>query len=497
VQDTGEGIAPEAMAHLFDAFEQADSSTTRRHGGTGLGLALTRHIARLMGGDAGASSTPGQGSTFWFTTRLHDASAALPAPDAPAPLQGRHALLVDDLPESLQALRDQLQLLGLRVTACGSPAQALQAAAQAVAAAAPFDLLVLDWRMGPPDGLALLRRLRAMPALADKPALLVSAHDDDSLRPQAQAAGFGAVLVKPVTTSTLHDTLGRLQRPAGAAARPPEPAGQSEALLRSRHEGRRVLVAEDNPINREVAVELLSAAGLVVDVADDGRQAVDKALAARYDLVLMDMQMPELDGLDATRRLRAAGQVRVPIVAMTANAFGEDRAACLAAGMNDHVAKPVNPEQLYAALLRWLPAPPPSAPGAPAADPPPGTPPPPQPAPPLPLQDRLATIEGLDMQRALRHVGGQMRVLRRVMHSFVHTYQGGAGTLDREQAHSLRGACAAIGAVQLQAAVQDYETALGGTAEATDLQPLADGIARDLAALVARLQAELTQDDGT
>jgi len=391
VRDTGEGIAPEAQAQLFRAFEQADSSMTRRHGGTGLGLALTKHIAQLMHGDVGARSTLGEGSTFWFTARLgvaDDGTATGPEPAGrPAKglpgslpgnlsgiLSGRRALLVDDLPEALQVQSDLLQRLGLRVEAFGDPRAAIEHAAAEAAAGRGYDVVVLDWRMGPPDGAQALDQLRVRLGAALPPSVLVTAHDGDEVQAAARAARFDAVVMKPVTASTMQDTLLRLlgasaawqsphARPAGDAAPGSEAhvPGEAESLLRSRHAGRRVLIVEDNPINQEVASELLRAAGLVVETADDGRQAVQRVLAEPFDLVLMDMQMPVLDGTSATREIRAAGRDALPVIAMTANAFGEDRAACLAAGMNDHVGKPVDPDVLYATLVRWLPAAPAAA----------------------------------------------------------------------------------------------------------------------------------------
>jgi signal transduction histidine kinase/CheY-like chemotaxis protein len=360
VRDTGIGIPPDKLGQLFLEFEQADSSTTRRYGGTGLGLAITRRLAQLMGGEAGVESTPGVGSRFWFTAELKRAQQA-EVPRQYAMMAGQRALLVDDLAEVREVLGGMLRQLGLRTDVASSGEQALAMAAEALDAQQPYEVLVMDWQMPGLDGIATARRLFALAGGADSPnapraSLLVSAHDHDDMRREALEAGLGAVLVKPLSLSALHDALLELLVDSG----PPSDHSPLDSPVRDRlladHHGALVLLAEDNPVNQEVAVELLRSAGLRVDVAETGHQAVAMATRTPYDLVLMDVHMPEMDGLEASRALRAVPSLKhLPILAMTANAYSEDRDACLAAGMNGHVAKPVDPQALFKVLLRWLP----------------------------------------------------------------------------------------------------------------------------------------------
>ena len=504
VRDTGEGISPERQSDLFNAFEQADSSTTRRHGGTGLGLALTRQLALAMDGEAGVISTPGEGSTFWFTAWLaRGAESVDRAP--PMPIRGLRALLVDDLPEALEVIGHGLEVLGLRVDALDSGAAALQRVEAEMASGRPYDVLLIDWRMDGLDGIETLRRLRQLLGDGTPPSILVTADDDPTLRDKARAVKFDAVLVKPITASALHDSLAQVLRMRGASVPAPRLAPtNAELILRQQHAGQRVLLAEDNAVNREVAEDLLRSAGLVVETAEDGARALELALSRRYDLVLMDMQMPVMDGIEATRRLRAQAGDALPVIAMTANAFSEDRAACLAAGMNDHVAKPVDPGRMYDTLLRWLPARDVSG-FAPAPPPAPSAVSPAKPS--TPLLDRLAVIEGLDVTMAMRNVAGQVDILQRALSRFTAIYRAGEPRLIsppspeqqsdwRDACHSVRGAAATIGAAVLAEMAADLESASRAGAGADTLAAQGRELHEALMAFAERLsqEAELAQD---
>ncbi len=354
VSDTGIGISPETQKKLFKAFAQADSSTTRKFGGTGLGLAISRQLVEKMGGEIGVESVIGKGSTFWFTVRLRKSPSLQCTLDNDHRLVNMRALIVDDNAVSGQFIHEQIVGWKMRNGIATTGAEALSRLHRATREGDPYLLAIIDQQMPGMDGMALAREIKADPTISDTRLILLASFGKRVNLEELRASGFTDCCFKPVVQSNL---FGCLTNALGAAPAtlPYSPAEQRQpsSLIPQRQKAR-VLIAEDNPVNQLVALGQLKQLGYTADTASNGRAALDALERTHYDIILMDCQMPEIDGYEATRRIRIrnGGFPQPYIIAMTAHAMTGDSEKCLAAGMNDYVSKPVVLEMLAAALAR-------------------------------------------------------------------------------------------------------------------------------------------------
>jgi signal transduction histidine kinase/CheY-like chemotaxis protein/HPt (histidine-containing phosphotransfer) domain-containing protein len=477
VRDTGLGISREHMDRLFQPFSQADGSITRQFGGTGLGLSISKRLVEMMGGEMAVDSVPGKGSEFSFTIPLKlQADHASDTFEYPTEIRGLHVLVVDDSRMSRMVLCKVLESFTFKVEEANCAADAL-ALLEERDENDPFQLVITDWNMPDTDGIQLALRLRKSPAIGHKPKIIMlTAYGQESIRHRAQEVGIDGYMLKPFNRSILFDTImdtlsGNTERRPRLSAR----TGQTGVPPNLR--GAHVLLAEDNEINQQVAREILEGAEIRVSIAHNGREALEMALAEDFDAVLMDIQMPVMDGFKAAKAIREGGRTSLPIIAMTAHALVGDRERSLQAGMNDHVTKPIDPDELMKTLAHWLPDregdPPPrgSAPPAPAGEP--------HPMPDLP---------GVDTAQGLSRLRGNAKLYRKLLNDFAQdsdmlleelTTCASAERFEacRGVAHNLKGVAGNIGADRLREALARLEQALQGDRE--DLHARLDEAVRE------------------
>jgi PAS domain S-box-containing protein len=488
VRDTGIGMMPEQAARLFQPFMQADGSTTRRYGGTGLGLAICKRLAELMGGGIWCESQVGQGSSFTFNAWFALAGERARRRALLDGLRTLRILVVDDNAAAREVLLGHLVNLPSVTLDQAATGEEAVAAVERMVLSAPYDLVLMDWRLPGMDGMEAALRIKSG---ARAPAVvMVTAYGHEHVRQDAEQAALDGFLVKPVNASMLFDLIVRLFAPEHPVP-PSSPAAASDYGLR----GMRVLLAEDNEINQQIAVELLESVGAVVDVADNGRAALAKISAGGdYEAVLMDLQMPDMDGLTATRELRLDPRyAALPVIAMTAHAMVEERERCLAAGMNDHVTKPIDPDVLFATLARYRVR---HSDTGDAASPRVDTV---RSAP--EAGEALPGVEGLEMEEGVRRVAGNRGLYRRLLQQYADG-QAGAGRALRDAlaagdraraeriAHTARGVSANIGAKAQAQAAAALEYAIRQGSESERLMADFEAL---LTAMVQRLRVALGQ----
>jgi len=522
ISDTGIGMTPEQLDRLFQAFSQADTSTTRKYGGTGLGLSISKRLVEMMGGEIHVQSEPGKWSRFIFTARFGvSAEEKKIRREIPAYFNGMRVLIVDDNPSAREILSHALESFSLDISQVASGSEAM-AELEAAIDDRPYHLVIMDWKMPGMDGIETSKRIKSNPRFLRIPTILmVTAYGQEEVRNQAEAAGIKAFLVKPVSNSILFDAIINVLglKVSDKKSFPLREPHISEAFKEIR--GAKVLLVEDNEINQQIAREIMEQAGILVTVAENGKKGLDAVQSFAYDLVLMDIQMPEMDGYTAAKEIRKweetlrqrsghalrkeTGKIlqdpsddvrlRIPVIAMTAHALAGEREKCIEAGMNDFLTKPIDTQELFRILVRWIrpdlmnsaekPFPAESC-----------TPPTPR------------TESGINLTAVLKRLGGNKNLLKQLLSAFLVELEKAVLEIStiRQQndypaigrlAHKIKGISGNLGAEWMQTLSANLEAAAKeGGAGCEALMAKFQESAKELLASIPGLIFQIDTDDG-